>query len=175
MATISTGSNGQVSISISISPSVASIDADFKELSAGIRSFREPLKRAIQGVVSPSFVRNFEVGGRPTWAPLSERRIAEKQALGYPLDTLIATGKLKQVAGQLNIWTIEGGYLTGEAQAYVAGLPGAEYGKYHTTGTRKMPARPFLLVQQDDADEIEITFMNYIAERLAKANFRVGV
>lgn len=158
------------SFDITFDPLPEILVSDFNAAAVEIRSFREPLKRAIQGVVAPSLRRNFAVGGRPPWTPLDENTIAQK---GF--DTiLVETGKLEQKAGQLNIWFIDGGYLSegNEAEAHISDLSGVEYGELHETGTRHMPARPWAILQPDDINDIEATFEAYINERIGRTILR---
>lgn len=156
---------GIVGIDVSLTPPGWVMAADFVALGLDIRSMREPLKRAVQGVLGGSIRYNFEVGGRPEWPPLSDETVRIKHDLGYPPDILIRTGKLKKVAGQLNIWT-----LTRE-EAYVTQLPGAEYGEFHLTGTRFMPIRDFLTIQPQDEEEIEKVFETWLVQRFGLRGF----
>lgn len=158
------------SMTFTLIPTAPVMMAKFDLAAAGIKSLREPLKNSIQQVIAPSIRERFDVGG-PGWEPLSESRLMQKEAQGLPEDTLIAHGTLRRVAGQLSIWKIEGGYGSGEAQAYVTGLPGAEYGVIHDAGGERMPQREFLYVAPEDEDKIEEVFDKFIAERLNRAGF----
>ena len=149
-------------------PLPAVLISDFDKLGLDIRSFREPLKRSIQEVVGPSMHENFAVGGRPPWEPLNERTIADKSANGYPEDILVRTGSLGVVAGQLNLWTIDGQ----EGTAVVNGLPDrVHYGIFHQAGTRFMPAREWAVIQEEDIDRIVEVFEEWLGERLGVAGF----
>ena len=154
-----------VDIDISLTPPGWVMAANFTSLGLDIRSFREPLKRAVQGVLAGSFQYNFDVGGRPGWEPLAESTVKQKHDLGYPPDILIRTRKLRRVAGQLNIWT-----LTRE-EAYVTQLPGAEYGEFHQSGTKFMPAREFMVIQMNDEVEIEQIFETWLIQRFGIRGF----
>jgi phage gpG-like protein len=127
----------------------------------------------------------------------------------------VKTGKLKRVAGQLNIWSID------TEKAYVSDLQGAPYGGIHqqgasftprvgnmsgmsqaaktamrrggrvkvnqSAGTRMVvggtvgggsntiPARPFLLIQDEDVNEVEKVFLDWVRERAVAAGFRPGI
>lgn len=156
---------------VTILPPVEFLIQDFAELGLDIRSFREPLKRAVQGVVAPSIQYNFDVEGRPPWAPLADVTVEEKQRLGYPPEILTRTGKLRRVAGQLNAWTIT------QEDATMTNLPGADYGRFHQDGTRFMPAREFAIIQDpEDVDEIEKVFEQWLTERfIRKGLVPVGI
>lgn len=155
---------------ITILPTPMAMMASFDLAAAGIKSLREPLKESIQTIIAPSIRERFDVGG-PGWEPLSESRLLQKAAQGLPEDTLIASGTLRRVAGQLNIWKINGGYGSGEAEAFVSNLPGAEYGTYHDSGTSRVPQREFLYIDTDDEVKIEEVFEAFIASRFRKAGF----
>lgn len=159
-----------IEFDVSMDPPATLLVEQFNSGAEQIRSFREPIQLAIQGVVAPSLRENFAVGGRPPWQPLADSTVAKK---GHSR-ILIETGSLEQVAGQLNIWHIDGGYLTEEARAiaYIDDLHGADYGVYHQEGTpqapNNMPARPWALFQPQDEEEIEAVFVSYINQRIGR-------
>ena len=201
-----------VMVSIDWSPTPVVLAAMYETLAVNVKSFREPLKRSVQQVLSPSIRRNFDVGGRPPWQALSsvtkEIRVREGFSEG-PI--LVRTGKLKRVAGQLNIWTID------SEKAFVSNLGAASYGIVHqegaaftgrggggskkknmqkrvtvhpltmertvtmveikkptTGGGGSIPARPFLLIQDDDVAQVDRVFGEWLRERVAAAGFRPG-
>jgi phage gpG-like protein len=158
-------------LEITMIPNQAILQADFADLGFGIRSLREPLKQAVREVVIPSIEDNFIAEGRPAWEPLSESRSRQKQQQGYPDQILVATGLLERIATQMSIWSFDGGYGSGEAQASVDNLGSADYGFYHQDGTFKMPPRPFLVFQDEDEDEVVQVFEDYIEMRATRAGF----
>jgi phage gpG-like protein len=108
--------------------------AQFDALDVDIRSFREPLKRSIQGVIAPSIGKNFIAGGRPTsWTPLSDMTIPVKANANpkFPVeDPLLRSGLLMKTMQQLNIWTIS------STEAAIQSLPEKIwYGNVHQSGT----------------------------------------
>lgn len=155
-----------ISLDIDFDPMPTLYAHSMYELALDIRSYREPLKRAIQGVLSPSFRHSFDTGGRPPWEPLSESTIERKTAKGVaqPDKILVETGALRRVVSQLNIWTINGP----AGEAFVSTLPGTEYGEFHLDGTEHMPARPFLEITPADEEEIVEVFDRWILERFAR-------
>ncbi len=167
-----------ISFDFDIFPSPTLFMAEQLALSVDIRSFREPLKRSIQAVLGPSFRHSFDVGGRPSWEPLTETTIERKVAKGSrnPEKILVDTGKLQKVAGQLNIWEING--IQGEA--HVESLPGADYGRFHQSGFthnvsgNQVPAREFLVIQPQDENEIELVFDIWVRERFRRHGWRVA-
>jgi phage gpG-like protein len=156
-------------ITIDFDPNVTIIRREFNELGADIRSFKVPLERAIREVMAPSFQRNFDVGGRPAWAPLHDFTREQKQRLGRSGGILVRTGALRRVAGQLNIWTVQGQ----QGRAFVRGLPNRVwYGRLHQQGSDSMranvdlPPRPFIMAQQEDVAAVHKIFEEYIQDRI---------
>ena len=150
-----------IDLDITIMPT--QVGKDYAALARDVRSFREPLKRSVKQVMGPSFRKNFEVGGRPTWPPLADETLRIKAQQNYPDDILIRTGKLRRVAGQLNLWSFS------KDDARVVTIPpGAEYGQFHMSGTKWMPAREWMGFQSEDVDKIEQVFVEWIQERAAR-------
>jgi phage gpG-like protein len=148
---------------------------DFDKLGLDIRSFRVPLERSVREVLSPSLQENFLVGGRPTWAELSGYTIEKKERY-FPTSAyspLVASGKLERVAGQLNLWTINGP----AGEAYIGKLPDRVwYGVPQQEGfvggnNATTPARPWALIQPDDIPRVEEIFEQWLDERLVANGF----
>lgn len=115
------------SIKFDIRPSIGMVAKDIDRLGLDIRSWREPLTTAIKTVIIPSIRKNFDVGGRPAWAPLSPLTIQRRGYEAWPI--LKVTGRLKRRATQLNIWSI------GQTSATIRSLPSdVFYGVYHQAG-----------------------------------------
>lgn len=166
---------------IEVTPSPILLWKSFDAFADNIRSLKEPLQRAVRDVLAPSIRLNFEAEGRPVrWQALADGTVATKEYMGrsQPSRILYATGTLARVASQLNIWTIDGGYQTGEASAYIADLPErAWYGKVHQAGMTLMsrarqlpmaydiPQRPWALIQDEDVERIELIFYEWVEER----------
>lgn len=163
------GASKAFGIDIDISPSPIILMASFDALSLSVKSFHEPLKRAVQEVIAPSIRRNFDVGGRPTWEPIADGTFMQKASYGWPAeDTLIRTGSLQRIAGQLNIWTID------RDSAFIGDLPDKVwYGKVHQSGLPKVniPQRAFALIQDEDLPKIDEVFDEWLGERLARTGF----
>lgn len=147
-------------------PSPAIIAASVNKLGMDIRSFREPLKRAIKEVLIPSFQQNFAQGGRPAWEPLSEVTV---EIRGSSSPILIRSGRLQKTMGQQNIWTVT------EEYAVIERLPQQVwYGMIHQAGNRThsvTPARPFALIQPEDEEKIIEVFDQWLGERAARAGW----
>jgi phage gpG-like protein len=150
---------------IDMVPSAALLASDFAELGIQLKSYNEPLKRCIQQVLAPSFLKNFNSGGRPPWPPDTDNTMAHKD---YN-ELMIRTGRLRRVAQQLNIWSIDGP--GGTAQVNTIPEP-ASYGVFHQVGAGFNPERPFLLFQEpEDEDGCVNVFDTWAGERLAAHGF----
>jgi len=199
-------------------PSIGILARDVDKLGIDIRSFREPLTRAIKQVMIPSFRQNFEEEGRPAWEPLSEatEMLREREGTSGPI--LRRSGKLKRVAQQLNIWSI-----TTESATIRDLPPRVWYGKVHQAGVGGMgrqvkaeiakaakrgerispgeagkramkqldkkllagsggrgssvniPARPFIVFQDEDMDGVYEVFQRWLEERLMVHLLRKGI
>jgi phage gpG-like protein len=101
-----------------------------EKLGIDIRSFKEPLKRAIKNVVIPSIRKNFDSGGRPAWEPWSESTVEIMQKTGVKSSgLLIRSGALRRTMGYQKLWTITPTF------AVLADLPqNIWYGKVHQGG-----------------------------------------
>lgn len=143
-------------------PSLTLMASQFDTLGTSIKSFKEPLTRSVKEVIIPSIGTNFDVGGRPAWAPLADFTIANKGSSA----PLIDTGKLLNAATALRAWTIDG--VGGEARLDNVSVT---YGYYHQGGFfnvrtgRMVPARVWADIQEQDADRIEEIFWEWLEER----------
>jgi phage gpG-like protein len=181
----------QVSIDMHFEPSVGLLARRLDKLGLDIRSFREPLEQAVRHVIIPSIRKNFDYEGRPKWTALSGATIERRMIEGYgPGPILARSGNLRGVATQLSIWTID------REKALVTDIPSsAWYGKVHQAGATfsfssgagagvkylgrvvggasggqgKIPARPFLMIQDQDIPKIERVFDRWLGERIRAA------
>ena len=151
-------------------PPLAIDAAAVEKFGLSIRSFREPLKRAVQRVMAPSFAANFAANGRPEgWQPLADITIQNRGTAGsrYPPENpLQRSGLLMKTVQQLNIWTIT------SDNATINQLPDKIwYGVVQQAGINQgraqIPARPFLMFQDEDFDKIQDVFDIWLAERIA--------
>jgi len=186
-------------------PSIGIIARDIDKMGMDIRSFREPLTRAIKKVIIPSIQKNFEVGGRPAWEPYSPATLEIRERMGgdTPNKLLNKTGALQKAMKQFNIWTVN------DTAAILLDLPAnVSYGKIHqggynagsaalksvSKGTKSVrdaalqaklraalrsgsrvqnfdfgiPARPFVVYQEQDLDAIQREFDNWLQEKINK-------
>lgn len=189
--------NSQVA-GITFEPTIGIAAARIAKLGVDIRSFRVPLKRAIQQVVIPSIQTNFQVGGRPAWEPLSDYTLKRRAADGVGGDApLVRSGKLKRTLSYYNIWTVT------STMAILADLPeqvaygGIQQAGYEGQGGGRrikvkgrkpldvldeaignaapsqvvppIPARPFVMLQPEDEDKITEIFIEWLGERVVAA------
>lgn len=208
---------------VTFEPTIGIVAGRIDKLGVDIRSFREPLTRAIKEVMIPSFRKNFDQGGRPeSWPPLSEATLEIRQRRGVGgSDPLIRTGLLRRTMGQQNIWTIkkesailkdlpakvwygaihQAGYegrsmkalikKTGSPRAALESIinqqldvmeRGIQFrasrgrelryeggGGTIRTGAAEIPARPFVMYQDEDEDAIMEIFIKWLGERVDRA------
>ncbi len=110
-------------------PAPGIIAKDIDRLGIDIRSYREPLTRAIRRVMMPSIRKNFDMGGRPEpgWDPLAEYTIKQRNGSAWPI--LVRSGSLRRVATSFSIWSIN------EQTAAIKELPSKVwYGNLHQEG-----------------------------------------
>lgn len=177
-----TGSRSGVQfMEIDFNPEPIILAAAFEKWGMDIRSFKEPLERSVRQVLSPSLTKNFDVGGRPAWIPLSDMTIKEKTRKGYAGvagTPLVRTRALAKQVGYYNLWVINGP--AGEAYISPAKMSGVFYGVYHNFGMAGgadepgYPAREWAIIQTEDANEIEEIFFDWIEERALKAGVTIG-
>lgn len=158
-----------IEFSIDFDPNPVMLVGAFNTLALDIRSYRVPLERSVQKVLAPSFQLNFEVGGRPGWAPLAPATVEKKARLGYPSATLIEKGVLRRTVGFLSLWNIT------QESATIPGWPGyAFHGIFHQEGTVSIPARPPLVIQPEDEEGVQMVFEDWLDERLQRFVGRFG-
>lgn len=157
-----------IGVNYSFSPSPHLLAAELDLIASDIKSFREPLKRAIQKVMAPSFKKNFDLGGRPPWQELQDDTILQKSYYGASSGTLVKSGLLQKVAQQLNLWKI------GSEEAMIQEMPRAAYGAVHQEGSANVPQREWAVVQEEDVDAIEEIFADWLSERLMSRGWDGG-
>lgn len=158
-------------------PSIGLVAKKVDKLGLDIQSFVEPLTKAIEMVLIPSFKENFAVGGRPdAWDDLSPDTVKLRGAEG-PI--LVRSGALEAAATSLGIWDI------GATSATIRGLPGnAWYGAIHQGGyggagkssikqqtsssaaKTYIPQRQFILFQDEDIPKIQEIFYDWLGEQV---------
>jgi phage gpG-like protein len=143
-------------------PSIGIVASRYNTLGHKLSDFSEPLHEAITKVMIPSFAENFASGGRPEWTGLSEDTI--KMAGDH--DILIKSGNLEGAATSEGIWQVS------SKSAAVTGMPAdAWYGAIHQQGygggaTGAIPARPFIVFQDEDEYAIEEVFSDWLDRQI---------
>jgi phage gpG-like protein len=153
-------------LTLDFKPSLRIVATRIDKLGLDIRSFKVPLKRCVKDVIIPSIRKNFDAGGRPSWAPYSEVTVAMHEDLKEAMSSgmLVKSGKLRATMGFQNIWTIT------KDEAYLADIPAnVWYGKLHQSGGLNLPARPFVMLQPGDAEDIVNVFDKWLDERIDAA------
>ena len=148
-----------------------------RELRIDLRSAREPLKRAIQQVLIPSFRENFDMEGRPPWTPAAHD-------YGHPL--LNDTGQLRNRSTILAIWRLDREKAEIDPSALISRVGPKivhQGGAARGTGSSKdkdrgralkrkglhvLPARPFIMMQDEDADKIQRVYDDWLSERIKR-------
>lgn len=168
-------------------------DRAVRELLAGLQAKlnrMQPAMSVIGEIALESIQRNFEVGGRPDkWAPLSEgtkaRRAANKK---WPGQILVVTGALKSIVYQATEDGVtlsahkkgaavmhfgakrgEFGSVTATVGAHVRKLASGKTSKVRAHTRRQVmpwgdiPARPFMVIQEEDWTEMVAALSDYLA------------
>lgn len=123
---------------------IAAISAAAELLAKNLDDFQEPLRASLELVIMPSIAKNFEVGGRPKWKELSFPYNVYRR----PAPILVQTGDLFQATQSMQNWDV------GPNSISMSGISSVKYANYHQTGTSKMPARPYVMIQPEDVSEI---------------------
>jgi phage gpG-like protein len=125
----------------------------------------EALKTTIQTVVSPAIGNNFDVGGIPAWAPLSNATIERRERRGTGgSQILVETGALKEIATSMRPWSIH----DNEAYMLAGQLGNSYYGVFHDSGTHTMPARPWSTIDGKSEENIEEVFGAHVTGNFMK-------
>jgi phage gpG-like protein len=182
----------QVSVTMGFEPSIGIMARRFDKFGLDIRSMREPLQRSVKNVVIPSIRANFDAEGRPSWEYLTEK-YAARRGSDHPI--LNVTGALRRVATQMNIWSIDqekamitdlpdnvwygkvhqaGATFRTSGSAFAAGgvtsqILGRTLGQADGGGDGEIPARPFIMLQEQDLDDIDREFNEWLGERARAA------
>jgi phage virion morphogenesis protein len=133
----------------------------------------EPMFRLIGKHQLVSTLQNFEAGGRPShWKALKAQTILGRMGGKKKVYTL--SGKIRVPAARKAFGhkpLIRGGTLR-DLQTFEASSSGVRigsnvpYAQYHQFGTRRIPARPFLIILPSDESAIHEIEEKYISEHL---------
>lgn len=150
-----------ITMSFDWTPGIDVVSAALYDFGLDIRSVKVPLQRSVKQVMIPSIQTNFDVGGRPGW----QEDTAEWMAMKQGDRILVNTGTLEGVATQVGVWKIDG--QAGEASMGDFPLDYGNYNQFGWHGAGQGPARPWAVMQDEDASAIEDVFATYINERMA--------
>ena len=146
-----------------------------------------PAMKIIGQIVRTSVVRNFEVGGRPKWKPLSRVTLARRKgtkvlyrqgmaggllgsihAKAYRDRAVIGTNKAYAAVHQFGARKGSFGQFTANIKAHMRKTKSGKGGnvRAHTRRVKlpwgDIPARPYLMVQNEDWAEIRRALGEYI-------------
>ena len=155
-------------VTLTITETTEEVQKAFAKVLRRLKNLK-PAMKIIGETVRTSIVRNFEESGRPEkWAPLSPTTL--KRRKGKNTAPLIVKGFAGGMVGSINYragddWVIVG---TNKIQAAVHQF-GAKKGEFGTTSRGApipwgdIPARPFMMVQDEDWTEIADAINDYLA------------
>jgi|SRR6185369_15195072 len=104
-------------------------------LGMAFTSFKIPLTTALNQVIVPSIIQNFQEQGRPKWQKLSKKTIYNRQMEGFPRGPILQkTGRLKRIATRKNIWYIQDNVLRMRTTYFDQAVP---YGEFHQFGAKE--------------------------------------
>lgn len=146
-------------------PRASVMVAGLTRFAGSLRSLRDPLEEAVDEVLRPGVETAFARQG-PGWEALKPATIRIRESEGFSAGPILTkTGNLRSVATSKGIWEFHGQTY---ASAFVADLPGAEYGEYHQTGTDHMPERPFMNISEGQMNQIKNIFERFISVNASK-------
>jgi phage gpG-like protein len=129
------------------------------------------LIRAVDEVMRPSIEENFAADGRPPWEPLAESTMERRERAGYtPDDPLTASGAGKRSATAKARWRIT----ADRAEYSGASFPESTWTMaLHEIGESDghFPARPYAVVQDEDADAMGRLAGNWFDRHRRRAGF----
>jgi phage gpG-like protein len=141
------------------------------DLAIGVHSgTRDLLGQAVDQVVRPSIAANFEAGGRPPWDELAEATVQRRERSGLGARPLIASGQGMAAALDRDRWAITRTEATYPGAGWSG--PGA-YVRFHQEGSEdgRLPARPFLALQPEDARRLDAAGLAWLDGRLRESGF----
>lgn len=143
---------------VSLTHNEKALQANLKAIARRCGSMR-PAMAIIGETVRSSVVRNFEKGGRPEgWQPLSP--VTEAMKKGGSI--LVGKGHGGGLLGSINARPGENAVLVGTNKVYAAIHQfGGQAGRGHKVA---IPARPYLLVQEEDWPEIREQLSDFILQ-----------
>lgn len=111
---------------------------------AGAMTHTLPLTKGISNVLVSHTLRNFQAQGRPAWAGLSPKTIANYRRQGWRVNSILQkTGNLKG--------SVKGWYTADTASVGAGSAASEKYAAIHQWGSIKknIPARPYIPMTKD--------------------------
>jgi len=131
---------------------------DVKDLSAAFREIVKDFHESEQ--------RQFESQGdygAGGWQPLASTTIERKERGGFPLDILVRTGALKESLAGKTGHTIE--VIKPLEMQVGTTLP---YARFHQEGTGIMPARPIIMLPEEQKTRMHKIIHRYLVKQAGK-------
>lgn len=148
-----------------IETTIAIDDSELKNIIKKVRakfSNLQPAMSIVGEILLTSIQRNFEVGGRPQkWTPLKKATIKQRTAQKkWPGQILIRTGVSGGLLGSIS-YRAAADHVTLSANKKYAAIHhfGGKAGRGHKV---LMPARPYMMVQDEDWAEIKAALGDYL-------------
>ncbi len=130
----------------------------FRRLQSGVED-GTPLMKLWGEIAHESITRNFEVGGRPTaWKPLAAATIKIK---GHARPLIGRTGQLRNIAVRPEQTRVLIGSSPQTKDYAAIQQKGGTAGRGRKV---KIPARPYILLQSEDYDEIRAATRNFFTQ-----------
>lgn len=129
-------------------------------------SDRQPIMKIAGAIAQKSVVYNFELGGRPKWKALAVSTLKYKAKYGINLGVLKGrTGNLAMISYKATATeAVIGTSPSSKDYAAIQNF-GGQAGRGHKV---TIPARPFMVLQQEDLDDMQAAIANYLESALAK-------
>lgn len=138
------------------------VDVDTKPVSDMLKKFRhrmgslKPAMKIIGKIMRTSIVENFQEGGRPdAWTPLSDETLLTKKGDKILIDSGVLKGSIHPDPEVGEDYVIVG---TNKKYAAIHQFGG----KAGRGGKVTIPARPFMLIQDEDIDDITAELNDYL-------------
>jgi len=140
-------------------------DSEVREFLAGLKARMEdtrPLMAILGEVGLTSIQRNFEVGGRPArWKRLADATIKQRQKQNkWPGKILVRKGFSGGMLGDINYKATRDKVVWNSHKIYGAIQHfGGQAGKNKSS---TIPARPYMLLQEQDLNEMKNSVLDYV-------------
>lgn len=180
-------------VTMEFAPAIEEIQRDLRDLARDLNNLNPFLRDVVRQVLIPSIQTNFERGGRPAWEPLKQSTVERRLRTGTGTQILVESGRLERAATQFSRWSFDrekaqisnwpsnvvtraavhqGGAVVNFSggERRVARKAGeSRFSRRRKTAvkpyTSNIPARPFLAIQDEDADKAMDMFGDFVESR----------